>query len=566
MFDTIIVGGGSAGSVLANRLSARSSNRILLCEAGIDTPIENVPAPILDGFPGTAYLDPDFLWTDLAVTTEVIPHNDPVHRPRLRRYEQARVLGGGSSINGQLANRGSPQDYDEWQARGARGWTWESVLPYFRKIERDLDFDGPYHGKDGPIPVRRLPRDLWTAHSKALGDGLTQLGFEFVPDQNGEFKVGWYPLVVTNVDDKRVSAAMAYLDPATRRRPNLEILTRTFVQRLLFEGRRCVGVAAKVDGAVREFRANDVILSCGAIHSPAHLLRAGIGPSTQLRDLGIPVLAHLEGVGRRLMDHPSVALASFIKKPGRMQGRTRRHAYIGVRFSSGLDGAPMGDMAVSIQSKSAWHAVGERIGTVSVWVNKTYSEAGEVKLKSPDWKDEPIVNFNLLSDRRDLDRLMTGVRRLGALYRLPGIQAFTSDPFPASYSDKIRQVSAVTRRNKLMTTVFARLLDGPAFLRAALLRKFVIDGPSFETAMQNDDALEAFIRKQAVGVWHASCSCRMGAENDPLAVTGPTGRVRQVEGLRIVDASIFPVIPCANVNFPTLMVAEKIADAILAGD
>ena len=359
---------------------------------------------------------------------------------------------------------------------------------------------------------------------------------------------------------------MAYLDPATRRRPNLEMLTQTHVQRLLFEGRRCVGVAADVDGARREFRANEVILSCGAIHSPAHLLRSGIGPAAQLRDLGIPVLAHLEGVGRRLMDHPSISLASFIKKPGRMQGRTRRHSYIGVRFSSGLAGVPAGDMAVSIQSKSAWHAVGERIGTVSVWVNKTYSEAGEVKLASADWRDEPVVNFNLLSDRRDLDRLMTSFRRLGALYRLPAVKALISDPFPASYGDKVRQVSAMTRRNRLLTSAFAFLLDGPASLRSALLRQFVIDGPSFETAMQDDDALEAFIRKETVGVWHASCSCRMGADNDPLAVTGPTGRVRQVEGLRVVDASIFPVIPCANVNFPTLMVAEKIADAILAGD
>lgn len=201
---------------------------------------------------------------------------------------------------------------------------------------------------------------------------------------------------------------------------------------------------------------------------------------------------------------------------------------------------------------------------MSVWVNKTYSNAGEVKLKSADWQDEPVVDFNLLSDGRDLDRLMTSFRRLGELYRLPVVKQFISDPFPASYGDKVRQVSAMTRRNKILTGIFARLLDGPTVLRTALLQNFVIDGPSFDEAMSSDEALEAFIRKQAVGVWHASCSCRMGADNDPLAVTDDAGRVRQVDGLRVVDASIFPVIPCANVNFPTMMVAEKIADTILS--
>ena len=161
-YDTIIVGGGSAGSVLANRLSARSGNKVLVCEAGQDTPHGKVPAQILDSYPGTAYLDPRFHWTDLKVTTEVISHNNPQeNRPPLRKYEQARVLGGGSSINGQLANRGAPTDYDEWAARGATGWDWDSVLPYFKKVERDMDFDGPWHGTRRPHPgPPHLPRPL----------------------------------------------------------------------------------------------------------------------------------------------------------------------------------------------------------------------------------------------------------------------------------------------------------------------------------------------------------------------------------------------------------------------
>lgn len=568
-FDYLIVGGGSAGSVLANRLSAKSTNQILVCEAGEDTPPGQVPSEILDSYPGTAYLNPRFHWTELKVSTEVVSHNrDPeASSPKLRKYEQARVLGGGSSINGQMANRGAPTDFDEWHDRGAIGWRWEDCLPYFKKVEQDLDVDDEWHGQDGHIPVRRVPETQWPGHAKALAEAFDRAGYKYLPDQNGYFEDGYFPVTISNAEEQRVSAAIGYLNADVRKRPNLTISTNTQVTELLFEERRCVGVKALVNGKPTEFRAGEVILSSGAIHSPAHLLRAGIGPAGHLRDLDIPVRHALYGVGQRLMDHPSIALASFLKPEARVTNKeTRRHLFLAMRYSSQLGDAPAGDMFVVGASKTSWHAVGEQIPSFILFVNKTFSESGQVQLASRHWADEPEVEFNLLSDRRDLDRIADGIRRLAPLYQDPAMKAVTSDPFPASYSDKVRQVGEINAKNRLLTNIMAKLLDGPSFFRRFLIEKLIMEGFTLEGVCNDDEQAETFIRRAAVGVWHASCTCRMGAANDPMAVTDNTGRVHGMDGLRVVDASIFPVVPCANTNFPTMMTAEKISDAILSGE
>jgi 5-(hydroxymethyl)furfural/furfural oxidase len=562
--DYIIVGGGSAGSVLARRLTERANIRVLLVEAGRDLKPDAVPEDIADSYPGRAYINPEYLWKGLTVSTVSASHNRGPEGAVRRGYLQARILGGGSTVNGQMANWGLPSDYDEWERLGARGWTWESVKPFFRRLETDHDFPGPDHGSDGPIGVRRIfPKD-WNPFTLAAAKAFEAEGYRAIQDQNGEFGDGYFPLPASNVDEKRAGAATTYLDAATRARPNLEILTETEVCGLIFEGRRCVGVKLNRAGDESEARAREVILSSGALATPAILMRAGIGPGAHLIGKGIDVLLDLPGVGQNLTEHPQIAVGAFLKRGARENGRTGRHILMGLRYSSGIADAPQGDMFAAAINRTGWHDTGARIGALVVWINKTFSHNGEVRLESPDWREAPEVDFNLLSDPRDMARMKQGFFLLAKAFAHPEVAALTDNPFPACYTDRARQAGAVSAKNRLMMALFARLIDGPKALRGELFRRYVTPLHDFATVQADEAALERYIRESVSGIFHASCSCRMGAKDDPMAVTDEEGRVRGVEGLRVVDAALFPSIPCANINLPTMMVAEKIAAGINA--
>jgi 5-(hydroxymethyl)furfural/furfural oxidase len=380
---------------------------------------------------------------------------------------------------------------------------------------------------------------------------------------NGAFEAGHFPVPFSNAYDRRVSTAIGYLTPTVRQRDNLTIVPETQATGLLFEDRRVTGIEVITAGQHCTFQGRQIILACGAIHSPAVLMRAGIGPPEDLRALGLDVVAALSGVGRNLQDHPALSISAYLEPDARLDRDMRRHLHVNARYSSGYADCPLADMGISTVAQSAWHPLGWRLGTLQVFVNRSYSQ-GRVKLASPDWRREPDVEFNYLSDSRDFERIMAGYRMLAELITDAPLAAVARDPFPSSYSERVRDIGQVTLRNRLLTGLFGRLLDGPAALRGLLIRTFITEGETLAGLLADADALEAFVRRNVVGVWHVSCTCKMGSADDPMAVTDHAGRIHGVGGLRVVDASVMPAVPRANTNLPTIMIAEKMATAILA--
>ncbi|MDB5653830.1 MAG: glucose-methanol-choline oxidoreductase, partial [Tardiphaga sp.] len=496
-------------------------------------------------------------WPDL----RVVPFRDQASE---RFYEQARVLGGGSSINAQVGNRGIPDDYDEWQRLGAAGWGWDEVLPYFRKLERDLDYSGntAMHGADGPIPLYRVPRAQWPVFSTTLAGVAEKAGLRDIGDQNAVFADGYFSPAYTNEHDQRISASMAYLNATVRARPNLTIVTEAMVTRLDFAGTRATGLRYESNGHAIDVAAGEVLLALGALHTPAMLMRAGIGPAAVLAEHHIAPRVISEGVGQNLRDHPGTHLCALVKPHARMPKRLKKSGHVAMRLTSQQPDALPSDLYMHCGVSSGWHGVGQRVAYFYFWLNKSRS-SGEVVLRDTDPYSRPVVRMNLLSAEGDAARLADGFRFIAGLLRDPAMASVIEPPFAVRFSPFIRFMNQVGARNRLVMNGLGRLLDGPRALRRWLVDHVLSNAPSIDQLLGDPERLRRYLKSHVMSVSHVSCTCRMGAADDPKAVVDSVGRVHGIDRLRVIDASVMPSLPRANTNLAVMMIAEKLAAAIL---
>jgi predicted dehydrogenase (TIGR03970 family) len=519
-YDVVIVGGGAAGSVLAGRLAANGRTSVLLLEAGPDYPDPaNLPEEVKFGH--TRFAEAPDSRHNWALRGTITEEQGQIH------VAQGKVIGGGSSINGQAMQRGFPEDFDSWAALGNDEWSYEKILPYFRRSERDLDIQDDCHGSDGPMPVRRRQSGPWPAIQQAFHAACLQAGFGTTDDSNGRHPAGLGVSPSNNIDGVRMSAAMTHLNPV-RHYLNLTVRGGVFVRKVVIKDGEAVGVEAESGGQVFDIEAGRVVLSAGAIRSPHLLMLSGIGPEDQLRQFGIPTVCHLPGVGQNLWNHLSVQMTFKVK--------------------DGVSLAPHTD-AVNF----ALHYTAEGSSAANDMLLRTSP------VVDPRRERVPGVRTKYLSG----DVPPEQVARISCTLGLPDgsgyVRLASADP-GVQPSFNYLQHPNDTRRVRDGLRMAKRLLESNAY-------KDVVDHRIHPTddILTDDAALDLWMRQTVGSARHVSGTCKMGPDTDPMAVVDQYCRVKGVQGLSIADASVMPRIPrSGGAHATVIMIGERVVDWVAA--